>query len=68
MNTSLSLNRLLAEQPDITPEMIALMADVYLSTVYKCIGSKRIKPESERRITEAIHAYHNHHSDPHLRP
>jgi hypothetical protein len=68
MNISLSLNRLLAEQPDITPEMIALMADVYLSTVHKCIGFKRIKPESERRITEAILAYHNHHSDPDLRP
>jgi predicted transcriptional regulator len=52
----------------MTAELVANQANVFVSTIRKCIEGKPIEAESERRINEVIHAYHNHHSDPNLRP
>jgi predicted transcriptional regulator len=68
MRTTISLNHIMREYPDMTAELVANQANVFVSTIRKCVEGKPIEAESERRINEVIHAYHNHHSDPHLRP
>jgi predicted transcriptional regulator len=67
MRTTISLNHIMREYPDITPELVANQANVFVSTIRKCIEGKPIKAESERRINEVIHAYNKHHGDTDIR-
>jgi DNA-binding LacI/PurR family transcriptional regulator len=57
MNITDTLHDFFKTRPAVSVAGLALDADVFRTTIYRSMNGERIKPESERRLREAMRKY-----------
>jgi hypothetical protein len=57
MNITDTLHDFFTTRPAVSVSGLALDSGVYRTTIYRSMNGERIKPESERRLREAMRTY-----------